>query len=410
MRSLSIQVKGVIPMVVLCWDPHIQRYVYVDTNSFPSFPTPVVYDECYRLFFPTCVFLEGEGWFVYDQGKLVPHDVFIRFAREHMVPVYPYPPWDTVPSAGNNDIYVIDRSHPLLSPRSDDHQNAVCVPARVPISPPPQSVVYVVHHVCSRCMELSQMYGGHQERVSLCCAHDSCHDREQEPPQYVHQYSHRPPMSGSLAFSIVSIVLALGIAFVFLSQTVFTSTPHVAHVAGDSQASLSSLVAHRTASSRPSVGDYRLRLPSSLTADEIDRILASYQSPASGTGYIWISVGTEYQIDPAYALAFFIHESVAGTHLQWAGRKPDGTTTHNVGNIICAGYPTCYGRFRDYASWEEGIRDWFRLIDTEYIRARGIPYVQEVIPIYAPAFENNVESYINHVCSLVDRWRSGIIP
>jgi hypothetical protein len=214
-------------------------------------------------------------------------------------------------------------------------------------------------------------------------------------------------MSGSLAFSIVSIVLALGIAFVFLSQTVFTST---SHVAGDSQASLLSLVAHRTALSRPSVGDYRLRLPSSLTADEIDRILASYQSPALGTGYIWISVGAEYQIDPAYALAFFIHESVAGTHPQWAGRKPDGTTTHNVGNIICAGYPTCYGRFRDYASWEEGIRDWFRLIDTEYIRARGIQYVQEVIPIYAPAFENNVESYINHVCSLVDRWRSGIIP
>jgi len=172
----------------------------------------------------------------------------------------------------------------------------------------------------------------------------------------------------------------------------------------------SSRASHHTPFIRPAVGDYRLRLSPSVTADEIDRILASYQSPAWGTGHLWVDAGVSYGIDPAYALAFFIHESVAGTHPQWAGRKSDGTTTHNIGNIICAGYPRCYGRFRDYGSWEEGIRDWFRLIADEYINARGINDVRDVIPIYAPAVENDVASYTRHVCDLVDRWRSGTIP
>ena len=101
-------------MVVLCWDTHIHRYVCFDAQFFSSFPSPVVYDESYRLFFPTCVFLEGEGWFVYCQGNLIPHDAFIMSAREHMIPVYPNPPCDAILSAGNNDICVIDRSHPLF--------------------------------------------------------------------------------------------------------------------------------------------------------------------------------------------------------------------------------------------------------------------------------------------------------
>jgi hypothetical protein len=154
-------------------------------------------------------------------------------------------------------------------------------------------------------------------------------------------------------------------------------------------------------------GDYRLRAPPSLTADQIDNILASYGSPATGSGQAWVAMGRKYNIDPAFAVAFFIHESTAGTNPGWAGLKPDGTTTHNVGNIICAGYPTCYGRFRDYGSWEEGIEDWYRLIDVEYIEGRGTQTVAEIIPIYAPAFENNVQLYITTVEQLVDSWRAG---
>jgi Mannosyl-glycoprotein endo-beta-N-acetylglucosaminidase len=148
----------------------------------------------------------------------------------------------------------------------------------------------------------------------------------------------------------------------------------------------------------------------SLTIEEIDAILASYGSPATGSGRDFYNLGIDYGIDPAYAVAFFIHESSAGTASGWAGIKPDGSTTHNVGNIICAGYSTCFNRFRDYGSWSEGIEDWYELIAVEYIEGRGTYTVEQIIPIYAPSFENNVPGYIQSVNSLVQGWRAGNLP
>lgn len=157
-------------------------------------------------------------------------------------------------------------------------------------------------------------------------------------------------------------------------------------------------------------GNYELRAAPSLTAEQINRVLESYNSPAVGTGHIWYNIGLQYGIDPAIAIAFFIHESSAGTNPNWAGIKPGGGTTHNVGNIICAGYSRCHGRFRDYASWEEGINDWYRLIDIEYIQGRGHRTIADVIPVYAPAFENNVQGYINAVTRMIDDWRVNGAP
>jgi hypothetical protein len=146
-----------------------------------------------------------------------------------------------------------------------------------------------------------------------------------------------------------------------------------------------------------------------LTAQFIDSVLAHYGSPAQGTGKIWVQMGQEYGIDPAYALAFFIHESGAGTNPGWAGIKPGGGSTHNVGNIICAGYATCFGRFRDYDSWQAGIEDWYKLIATEYVDDRGAVTVEQIIPIYAPAFENDVSNYVQTVVGLADSWRQGVV-
>jgi hypothetical protein len=138
----------------------------------------------------------------------------------------------------------------------------------------------------------------------------------------------------------------------------------------------------------------------------IDSILSSYGSPAAGTGQLWYDIGVKYGIDPAFAVAFFIHESGAGTAAGWAGLKPDGSSTHNVGNIICAGYGSCYGRFRDYPSWSEGIEDWYQLIDVEYLTGRGHTTVADIIPVYAPSVENDVQGYVNVVQGLVDQWRT----
>ncbi len=142
-----------------------------------------------------------------------------------------------------------------------------------------------------------------------------------------------------------------------------------------------------------------------ITAAQIDAILQKNNSPATGTGAIWIEAGIQYGIDPVYGLAFFMHESGYGTNPQWAGLKPDGTTTHNVGNIICANYPTCFGRFRDYPDWQTGIYDWYRLIAVEYIQWRGLATVEGILPVYAPSFENDVPRYINTIKYAVAEWR-----
>ena len=95
-----------------------------------------------------------------------------------------------------------------------------------------------------------------------------------------------------------------------------------------------------------------------------------------------------------------MHESQLGTNPNWAGHKSDGTNTHNVGNIICAGYPTCFGRFRDYPDWATGIRDWYRLIAVEYVQGRGVATVEGIVPVYAPSFERCAKTWYSRTSSM----------
>ena len=211
--------------------------------------------------------------------------------------------------------------------------------------------------------------------------------------------------------------LLLMIALVSLAVVWFASAPsktiissfggsasNIAHNAGDA---LASVFKHKDVVIPE--GQHAVVGAPTVSAQFIDQVLAHYGSPAQGSGATWVKLGEQYGIDPAYALAFFIHESGAGTAAGWAGLKPDGSSTHNVGNIICAGYDTCYGRFRDYASWEEGINDWYKLIANEYIDGRSAVTLEQIIPIYAPSFENEVGNYVQTVLNLADAWRQGVV-
>lgn len=143
-----------------------------------------------------------------------------------------------------------------------------------------------------------------------------------------------------------------------------------------------------------------------ITVAQIEAALNQYHSPAAGHGQEIYDLGLKYGINPAISLAFFIHESGAGSNPAWAGLKPDGTTTHNVGNIICTPGYRCFGRFRDYPTWGEGIEDWYKLIKELYVGEWGRETVEEIIPKYAPASDNNDESaYVNSVKRLVDEWQ-----
>lgn len=136
-----------------------------------------------------------------------------------------------------------------------------------------------------------------------------------------------------------------------------------------------------------------------ISPAKIDAILASYNSPATGTGQAMYDLGLKYGIDPIYCLAFFIHESTAGT----AGVA---RVTKSVGNIrVTPGYADYQG-YRRYDTWEEGIEDWYKLISELYVQGWQLTTVEEIIPVYAPSIENDTQNYINVVNKMVDGWRA----
>jgi hypothetical protein len=138
----------------------------------------------------------------------------------------------------------------------------------------------------------------------------------------------------------------------------------------------------------------------SLSASFIDRVLATYGSPAVGLGRALVADSLRFHIDDVYALAFFLHESSFGT-------TGVAHSTHSLGNIICSGYATCFQGFRSYASWQVGAWDWFRLLTYEYL-PRGLSTVQAIVPVYAPASDgNNPDSYIAAVLQAVSTWHAG---
>ncbi len=136
-----------------------------------------------------------------------------------------------------------------------------------------------------------------------------------------------------------------------------------------------------------------------ISSSFVCQVLEAYRSPAQDECQTLYDDGVTYGIDPVYALAFFFHESTFGT----MGKARD---THSLGNIICTPGYACIKGFRAYASWSDGFRDWYRLLTKEYI-PRGLKTVDQIIPVYAPASENNVGAYICAVKNAVSTWRAG---
>jgi hypothetical protein len=146
-----------------------------------------------------------------------------------------------------------------------------------------------------------------------------------------------------------------------------------------------------------------------ISADFIDRVLAAYGSPATGTGQALYDLGVESGIDPVYAFAFFLHEDSFG-------ETGIGAANHSLGNIRCSdGYRCQYG-FRYYATWQEGYQDWYNLILNGYVKGQitnsivGHPCltVGEIVPVYAPSSDHNdVTAYIAAIERAVNAWRKG---
>jgi hypothetical protein len=140
--------------------------------------------------------------------------------------------------------------------------------------------------------------------------------------------------------------------------------------------------------------------PPTITADQIEQVLQAYGSPLAGSGQALYNLGVKYGIDPAFCLAFFVHESDAGT-------RGEAVLTHNLGNIRATpGYPSLDG-YRYYDTWLEGAEDWYKLIKNLYVQGWGLTTVDQIVPVYAPSADSNdPAAYVDDVEQLVSNWRA----
>jgi hypothetical protein len=139
--------------------------------------------------------------------------------------------------------------------------------------------------------------------------------------------------------------------------------------------------------------------PPTISVNQIESVLKQYGSPAAGKGQTLYDLGIKYGIDPAYALAFFVHESGCGT-------KGVARFTKSLGNIRTTPGYTDYEGYRSYPTWESGMEDWYKLIANLYIGEWGLRTVDAIIPVYAPwGDSNNPPSYIASVKGLVNSWQ-----
>ncbi|TMC21253.1 MAG: hypothetical protein E6J34_10090 [Chloroflexi bacterium] len=154
-------------------------------------------------------------------------------------------------------------------------------------------------------------------------------------------------------------------------------------------------------------GPYAVLGKPTITVDFINRVLADYNSPAAGKGQALYDMGIQYGIDPAYALAFFLHESTLGT-------QGEARITMSLGNLRCIPDHPCVdkdrGGYAQMASWEDGFKTWYQLIRNYYVAQRQLATVDKIIPVYAPnADHNNEQGYIKALKHYVDTWHAGIL-
>jgi hypothetical protein len=184
----------------------------------------------------------------------------------------------------------------------------------------------------------------------------------------------------ALLSGLILLIIIGGLVFTFLINTLRTDEVFV-----------------------PPAAEYSVIGKPSITASFINQVLDYYDSPASGKGQTLYDYGVKYGVDPAYALAFFMHESSFG-------KQGVAKVTRSLGNIRATEGYDSYQGYRKYKTWEEGFEDWYRLIAKTYVQQWKLYTIDQIIPVYAPREDNNDEgAYIRSVKLAVSKWQRGIV-
>lgn len=227
------------------------------------------------------------------------------------------------------------------------------------------------------------------------------------------QSTRRRLESGRLLLCLVSLILCL----VVLCSIVISQRPaspelvsyvggqvYDMQVGGDRAATWQQsepLVAAKAQSASNS--SYAVLSTPTISANFINRVLVSYNSPATGKGQALYDLGVKYGIDPAFALAFFMHESSFGT-------QGEAQASLSLGNLRCIPNFKCQDGYAWFTTWEDGFQAWYELIRNLYVSQWGLTTINQIIPKYAPAADNNDEAaYIASVEHAISTWRTGIL-
>ncbi|MGB8345917.1 MAG: glucosaminidase domain-containing protein [Ktedonobacteraceae bacterium] len=154
-------------------------------------------------------------------------------------------------------------------------------------------------------------------------------------------------------------------------------------------------------------GPYSVLGKPSLSVAFMNNVLAYYHSPAAGLAQYLYNDGVQYGIDPAYALAFFMHESLFGT-------TGVARVTKSLGNMRCVPQFACLqtsdGGYAIFSSWQQSFVEWFKLIRNLYIVQLGEVTIDQIIPTYAPSSDHNNEAeYIATLKYELNSWHAGIV-
>lgn len=135
----------------------------------------------------------------------------------------------------------------------------------------------------------------------------------------------------------------------------------------------------------------------------INQILTQYRSSAAGNGQLFYDEGVKYGIDPIYGLAFFMRDSTFGT----VGLA---RVTHSLGPIpapVTSGcHCTDFHGYRSYATWQDGISDWFQYMHDYFIQQMGLTTVSQIVSVYVTTNDTlAIHATIQAIEYRVDVWR-----